>query len=263
VVVLVGAGARGFMAGGQQGCCRHVTRVAYNPRHSHRNPRPFGFFLQRGVGVAFGPDVAKRWLEGQGLQMVVRSHEVKDEGFEVAHGGYTVTIFSAPNYCDQMVSWQGAQSAQPGRQADGRHAAVQSCACSLLALPALCCLIPRLYLLSPSACPVGPPARLPACRATRAPSFASTPSVPPHSQSLTPRPTPTRSRWRMQLVHGPPCSKQAADSAHCGQPFGGLTGRVWLMSRGHLVLLAPGRARQGSARDLLPRACLPYRQRPR
>ncbi|PSC75771.1 Serine threonine-phosphatase 5 [Micractinium conductrix] len=57
---------------------------------------------KRGVGVAFGPDVAKRWLESQGLQMVVRSHEVKDEGFEVAHDGYTVTIFSAPNYCDQM-----------------------------------------------------------------------------------------------------------------------------------------------------------------
>jgi hypothetical protein len=36
-----------------------------------------GPLLQRGVGVAFGPDVAKAWLEGQGLQMVVRSHEVR------------------------------------------------------------------------------------------------------------------------------------------------------------------------------------------
>lgn len=34
--------------------------------------------------------------------MVVRSHEVKDEGFEVVHDGKLVTIFSAPNYCDQM-----------------------------------------------------------------------------------------------------------------------------------------------------------------
>ena len=63
-------------------------------------PRPTA---QRGVGVAFGPDVAQRWLAANGLQMVVRSHEVKEEGYEVAHGGYTVTIFSAPNYCDQMV----------------------------------------------------------------------------------------------------------------------------------------------------------------
>lgn len=107
--------------------------------------------------------MAKRWLESQGLEMVVRSHEVresgvvqcgrhpqvwlaaarrhirrqraecpsissppilappdanrpprpgahvqvKDEGFEVAHDGYTITIFSAPNYCDQMVGGVG------------------------------------------------------------------------------------------------------------------------------------------------------------
>ena len=92
--------------------------------------------------------------------MAQRWRQVVEDGYEFFAGRQLVTVFSAPNYCDQMVSWQGAQSAQPGRQADGRHAAVQSCACSLLALPALCCLIPRLYLLSPSACPVGPPARL-------------------------------------------------------------------------------------------------------
>ena len=30
--------------------------------------------------------------------------QVKDEGYEVAHGGYVVTIFSAPRYCDQMTN---------------------------------------------------------------------------------------------------------------------------------------------------------------
>uniref|UniRef100_R7VX63 Serine/threonine-protein phosphatase 5 n=1 Tax=Columba livia TaxID=8932 RepID=R7VX63_COLLI len=29
-------------------------------------------------------------------------HEVKAEGYEVTHGGKCVTVFSAPNYCDQM-----------------------------------------------------------------------------------------------------------------------------------------------------------------
>jgi serine/threonine-protein phosphatase 5 len=57
---------------------------------------------KRGVGVAFGPDVTKRFLQENNLKLLVRSHEVKDEGFEVAHDGYCVTIFSAPNYCDQM-----------------------------------------------------------------------------------------------------------------------------------------------------------------
>lgn len=28
--------------------------------------------------------------------------QVKDEGYEVEHNGYCVTVFSAPNYCDQM-----------------------------------------------------------------------------------------------------------------------------------------------------------------
>lgn len=57
---------------------------------------------KRGVGVAFGEDVTKAFLERNGLELLVRSHEVKDEGFEVDHGGCCITVFSAPNYCDQM-----------------------------------------------------------------------------------------------------------------------------------------------------------------
>ena len=36
------------------------------------------------------------------IAMLVRSHEVKPEGFEYQKGGKVLTIFSAPNYCDQM-----------------------------------------------------------------------------------------------------------------------------------------------------------------
>nr|XP_048327993.1 serine/threonine-protein phosphatase 5 isoform X1 [Ziziphus jujuba var. spinosa] len=57
---------------------------------------------KRGVGLAFGADVTKRFLQENNLDLVVRSHEVKDEGYEIEHDGKLITVFSAPNYCDQM-----------------------------------------------------------------------------------------------------------------------------------------------------------------
>lgn len=57
---------------------------------------------KRGVGLSFGADVTKRFLEDNNLDLVVRSHEVKDEGYEIVHDGKLITVFSAPNYCDQM-----------------------------------------------------------------------------------------------------------------------------------------------------------------
>ncbi|CAE8693289.1 unnamed protein product, partial [Polarella glacialis] len=57
---------------------------------------------KRGVGVAFGQDVTENFLETNKLKMVIRSHEMKEEGYEIEHSGKLVTVFSAPNYCDQM-----------------------------------------------------------------------------------------------------------------------------------------------------------------
>jgi len=57
---------------------------------------------KRGVGFAFGPDITKRFLERNGLSLLVRSHEVKEEGYLLEHAGKTITVFSAPNYCDTM-----------------------------------------------------------------------------------------------------------------------------------------------------------------
>lgn len=57
---------------------------------------------KRGVGLSFGPDVTKRFLDQNNLECIVRSHECKDEGYEVTHDGHCITVFSAPNYCDQV-----------------------------------------------------------------------------------------------------------------------------------------------------------------
>merc|ERR1712050_475693 len=55
-----------------------------------------------GVGVAFGQDVTENFLEKNDLKLVIRSHEMKEEGYEIEHSGKLITVFSAPNYCDQM-----------------------------------------------------------------------------------------------------------------------------------------------------------------
>ncbi|OMJ08821.1 Serine/threonine-protein phosphatase 5 [Smittium culicis] len=57
---------------------------------------------RRGVAIQFGPDVTEQFLKLNNLKMIVRSHEQKDNGYEIAHDGKCVTVFSAPNYCDEM-----------------------------------------------------------------------------------------------------------------------------------------------------------------
>ena len=69
---------------------------------SDPQPMPGRAPSKRGVGLSFGPDVTADFLQRNGLKLLVRSHEVKDQGYEVEAGGKLITVFSAPNYCDQM-----------------------------------------------------------------------------------------------------------------------------------------------------------------
>lgn len=57
---------------------------------------------KRGIGIQFGPDVTHNFLQKNGLDLLIRSHEVKDAGYQIEHGGKCVTVFSAPNYCDSV-----------------------------------------------------------------------------------------------------------------------------------------------------------------
>ncbi|KAF9589155.1 hypothetical protein IFM89_019471, partial [Coptis chinensis] len=69
---------------------------------SDPQPNPGRGPSKRGVGLSFGGDVTERFLKENNLELLVRSHEVKDEGYEIDHSGKLITVFSAPNYCDQM-----------------------------------------------------------------------------------------------------------------------------------------------------------------
>jgi len=59
---------------------------------------------KRGVGKSFGPDITAAFLSSTNLDLLIRSHEVRDEGYLVEHDGKCITVFSAPNYCGECTA---------------------------------------------------------------------------------------------------------------------------------------------------------------
>lgn len=56
----------------------------------------------RGVSFVFGADVVCDFLEKHNLELVVRAHQVVEDGYEFFAGRRLVTLFSAPNYCGEF-----------------------------------------------------------------------------------------------------------------------------------------------------------------
>lgn len=60
----------------------------------------------RGCSYYFGFELAKTFLQKNGLLSIIRAHEAQANGFKMYHWGgqkqfpTVITIFSAPNYCD-------------------------------------------------------------------------------------------------------------------------------------------------------------------
>jgi serine/threonine-protein phosphatase 5 len=75
----------------------------------------------RGIGMVFGPEVTEKFLEDNGLRLIIRSHEGPDaresrpemqnmlEGYTIDHqsdAGKLMTVFSAPDYPQHLPDTQ-------------------------------------------------------------------------------------------------------------------------------------------------------------
>lgn len=76
-------------------------------RHARKQPGQEGLMMEmlwtdpqtlpgrgpskRGVGLQFGPDITKAFCERNGLEAIIRSHEVRMGGYEVEHDGRCIT----------------------------------------------------------------------------------------------------------------------------------------------------------------------------
>lgn len=56
----------------------------------------------RGIACYYGSNVTDAFLQRNGLAMVIRSHECEEKGYRQLHGGRSLTVFSAPNYCGEV-----------------------------------------------------------------------------------------------------------------------------------------------------------------
>eukprot|EP00967_Tisochrysis_lutea_P099494 scaffold147825_cov28-Tisochrysis_lutea.AAC.3 len=74
----------------------------------------------RGVSYTFGADVVSKFLQKHDFDLVVRAHQVVEDGYEFFADRQLVTIFSAPNYCGEFDN-AGAVSSPVPRDESSHH----------------------------------------------------------------------------------------------------------------------------------------------
>ncbi|TBU08907.1 serine/threonine-protein phosphatase [Hamiltosporidium tvaerminnensis] len=53
----------------------------------------------RGAGYLFGEDIVNKFCKNNNISLIVRSHQLVQDGFELKFDGKLANIWSAPNYC--------------------------------------------------------------------------------------------------------------------------------------------------------------------
>jgi serine/threonine-protein phosphatase 5 len=79
--------------------------------------RDFGI-SSRGGAFTFSKGVTEKFLRKNNLDLLVRSHEVEDDGVGFQHGDKCITVFSAPNYLGTVGNKGGALRFRYGQPMD-------------------------------------------------------------------------------------------------------------------------------------------------
>uniref|UniRef100_A0A8R1EA56 SER_THR_PHOSPHATASE domain-containing protein n=1 Tax=Caenorhabditis japonica TaxID=281687 RepID=A0A8R1EA56_CAEJA len=62
------------------------------------------FHSIRGISYMFGKAVVEQACKSLGLDLIIRAHQVVQDGYEVMSGRRLITVFSVPNYCAQFTN---------------------------------------------------------------------------------------------------------------------------------------------------------------
>ncbi|CAG8703526.1 5599_t:CDS:10, partial [Racocetra fulgida] len=83
---------------------RKIDRIG-KKQPDHGNPQllPGRGPSKRGVGIQFGPDITESFLKRNNIDLLIRSHEVKENGYVVEHNGKCALINITP---DLQLSYQ-------------------------------------------------------------------------------------------------------------------------------------------------------------
>lgn len=61
----------------------------------------------RGVSVIFGEKIVQNFNRNNDIDLIIRAHQVVDDGYEFFSDKRLVTVFSAPNYCGEFDNCAG------------------------------------------------------------------------------------------------------------------------------------------------------------
>jgi len=60
--------------------------------------------FERGISYYYGRNVIDLFLNKNEFDLICRSHQVVEDGYEFGYEKKLITIFSAPNYCGEFTN---------------------------------------------------------------------------------------------------------------------------------------------------------------